>query len=150
MVETLRPYNQSGPYSKYETTNHYRGLDLCIFPTYRRRAFLFARDGKLPFEKVVQEGANQEEAAEKKSLIGIVPDKTKHFDWESCMEEPVAAVRDAVMTEMPKGSQEHLDVKKRIDEELGITEGRGCYYNYLVKLVSNAVKEAYFTDRETA
>lgn len=52
LIETMRPYLQSGPYPKYETSEHYRGFDLAIFPTYRRRAFLFARDGALPFEEL--------------------------------------------------------------------------------------------------
>ena len=54
LIETMRPYIQSGPYPKYETPDHYRGFDLAIFPTYRRRAFLFARDGALPFEEIIK------------------------------------------------------------------------------------------------
>ena len=45
LCEIMKPYMQSGVYPKYESK--YRGFDLAIFPTYRRRAFLIARDGKV-------------------------------------------------------------------------------------------------------
>ncbi len=43
-IEELKPYTQFNCYPKYECD--YRGCDLAIFPTYRRRAFIVARDGK--------------------------------------------------------------------------------------------------------
>ena len=44
LIEIMKPYLQYGCYPKYKSD--YRGFDLAIFPTYRRRAFLVARDGK--------------------------------------------------------------------------------------------------------
>jgi len=147
-VETMRPYLQSGPYPKYDSD--YRGFDLCIFPTYRRRAFLFARDGQLPFEEVVQKNSQPEHSA-KKSLVDYVLDETQKFDWELLaltLDEPEEEVMEAVKEEMPKGSDNHLAVKRRVDRELGKNNGRGCYYDYLVKLVSSAVHKEYYVSKE--
>ena len=147
-VETMRPYLQSGPYPKYDSD--YRGFDLCIFPTYRRRAFLFARDGILPFEEVVQKNSQPEHSVER-SLVDYVLDATQKFDWSfltSC--EPEEEVMKALKEEMPKGSQAYFLVKKRVDKEFGFSKGRGCYYNYLIKLVSCAVHKVYYANKESA
>lgn len=128
--EKIAKYLKDDP--KYET--EYRGNDLAIFPTYRRRAFLVARDGKY--------------IEEKKGLfvdnIYKLLDKVDLNDYRTVI--PAQQIVDLVEKEMPNGSEVCASVKKFVETKLGIVSKRGCRYSYLIKIVAAVLETVYKAD----
>lgn len=123
LCETMKPYLQCGVYPKFNTS--YRGFDLCIFPTYRRRAFVIARDGYYHEEKTIVDMLNQ------------VIEKCRLDRFTNAV--PNIMTIGNVEYEMPKGSDMHIAVKQLVEKNLGITSIRGCNYKYLVRTVAAAL-----------
>lgn len=130
-VEERKPYLQFGCYPTYDRSkNHYTGFDLCIFPTYRRRAFLVGRDGKYTEEKPELVLYNIYSLAEKEDLTNYKkakPDE-KIIEW--------------VKQEMPCGSEIHATIKAFVERKTGVT-GRGYKYNNLVNLLAASLTPYY-------
>lgn len=126
LIEQIKPYTQFNCYPKFETD--YKGFDLTIFGTYRRRAFVVARDGKYT------EG-------EQETLLDSIIKLEKHVNFNSYRTvSPDKRVMKIVEKEMPNGSTVWRNVKIIVEENMGITSARGCRYSYLVKLVAAALE----------
>lgn len=129
LCEIMKPYTQSGVYPKYKCD--YKGFDLAIFPTYRRRAFLVARDGKYTEESNTLFVDNifklngEEDFSKFKNVI------------------PNQDVVNLIEKEMPNGSDVWRSVKTFVENAMGITSSRGCRYSYLVKIVAAALETTY-------
>ena len=123
-IEEIKPYTQFNCYPKFDS--EYNGNDLAIFNTYRRRAFLVARDGKY---------------TEKTSEITVNDILNMSVDFgEYRNAHPDKNVIDTVQNIIPKDSDSYMKVKKFIEKELGIVSKRGCIYSYVVKLVAAALQ----------
>lgn len=135
-VEELKPYLEYSCYPSYDRSkNHYMGYDLCIFPSYRRRAFLVARDGKYSDETPELVVNNIYSVAENENLRiyqNLTPDET---------------IVERVKQEMPQGSNLHLEVKGFVEREMGIAGCRGYRYHNLVKLLAAALQPYYEEQR---
>jgi hypothetical protein len=126
-IEQRKPYLQYNCYSKYDSA--YRGFDLEIFVTYRRRAFVVARDGKYTEKKY-------------ELLVDRILDLNKNIDFSDYRSiVPSMNFIALVEKEMPKGSAIWSQIKSVVEKNIGIESIRGCQYPYLVRLVA-AVLEA--------
>lgn len=124
-IEELKPYIQFNCYPKYKT--EYTGWDLAIFPTYRRRAFVVARDGKYTEESFVE------------NIYGI-----ENVDFNEFRKAvPDERIVELIEKEMPNGSDIHLKIKAFVEKKLGIVSKRGCRYSYLVKIIASALEPVY-------
>lgn len=124
-----KPYLQYSLFEKFHTD--YDGIDLCIFYTHRRKAFLIERDGTYDNESTDLFVNNLFEI-EKNVALG----KYKKA-------KPKEEVVKLVTKEMPKGSDICMAIKKAVDRNLGIDTGRGCNYSYLVRIVAAALENKY-------
>ncbi len=129
LIEQMKPYVQFNCYPKHKS--EYKGYDLAIFGTYRRRAFIVARDGKYT-----------EEAPE--LLIDSIYELRNKVDFnEYRTAKPDKEIVELIEKEMPKGSDVWRNVKDFVEENMGITSARGCRYSYLVKIVAAALEPVY-------
>lgn len=125
-IEEIKPYTQFNCYPKFDS--EYNGNDLSIFNTYRRRAFLVARDGKYTeevYEVTVNDILNM--------LVDFSEYKNAHPDKD---------VIDTVQKVFPKNSESYIILKKSIEDKLGITSKRGCNYSYVIKIAAAALQAA--------
>lgn len=133
-IEMRKPYLQFNCYPKYESKSKYRGNDLCIFPTYRRRAFILASKG---------------EFVEEAPFVNRALLYTDKAYWENMKEEVKSDVTmneqlvKVIEFEMPMGSDTWRNIKAFVEEQLNITSSRGCQYPYLIRLLSVALKTDY-------
>lgn len=128
-IEQRKPYLQYNCYSKYDSK--YRGFDLAIFVTWRRRAFVVARDGKYTEEKHAL------------FVEGIVEanKKVEFKDYRKSIPNPnVVAL---VEKEMPKGSAVWAQLKAIVEKNMGIDSERGCQYPYLVRIIAAVLEPTY-------
>ncbi len=133
-IEELKPYMQFSCYPKFDSD--YRGNDLAIFRTYRRRAFVVARDGEYT------EDGNELFVEN----IFKLRDKVDFNDYRTA--KPNASIVALVEREMPKGSEIWLKVKNFVETCMGITSRVGCRYSYLLKLVAAALEATYKEEYE--
>ncbi len=129
MIEELKPYMQFSCYPKFDSD--YRGNDLAIFRTYRRRAFVVARDGKY----------TEEDNKLFVDNIFKLRDKVDFNDYKTA--KPDKKIVDLVEREMPNYSDVWRNVKAFIEASMGITSKRGCRYSYLVRIVAAALEASY-------
>lgn len=131
LIEQLKPYLQYSCFPHYDRSkSHYRGVDLAIFPTYRRRGFVVERDGKFTEEQPVL-------------VLDKIYQVAKEIDLSIYKKgKPDEEVVKLVKLEMPHGSEKHLDIKRFIDAEMGVT-GRGYRYGSLVNLLAVALEPIY-------
>ena len=127
MIEEQRPFLQYSCYPKFRSD--YYGNDLCIFGTYRRRAFIVARDGMFTENELVLENIFKKGKDELIACRNAYPNKE---------------VMELVKEEMPKGSDICCAVKRYIESKMGITSERGYSYTYLVKIIATALERDYF------
>ncbi len=62
------------------------------------------------------------------------------LDWDAIKGIEVGdELLNAIKEEMPQGSESHKKAKCKIEQELGISTGRGCTYPYVVRCVAKAL-----------
>ena len=133
-IQIRKPYTQFNCYPKYNCD--YRGMDLCIFPTYRRKAFKVARDG------FYSEDVNQ------LFVEKLFEHEDKAF-WNSLslskysISKAKSELVELIEKEMPNGSELWKTAKTFVERKLGICSERGCIYSYLVKIIAVALQEEY-------
>ncbi len=130
-VEETKPYTQFWCYPFYDRKkNNYYGYDLCIFGSYKRRAFVVARDGKYTEEAPELVLYNIYSLAAKEDLSNY---KGKESDNK---------IIEKVKEEMPQGSEIHRTIKAFVEREMGIT-GRGYKYKNLVHFLAASLAPFY-------
>lgn len=129
LCEIMKPYTQSGVYPKYACD--YKGFDLAIFPTYRRRAFVVARDGRYTEESNTLFVDN----------VFKLDRKVDFNKWKNAT--PNQDVVKLIEKEMPNGSDVWRNVKSFVENAMGVKSSRGCRYSYLVKIVAAALETTY-------
>ena len=99
LIEEFKPYLQFSCYPKFKV--EYRGNDLTIFRTYRRRAFIVARDGKYTEsnELLVDRIFSLDETTD----FSLSYYRDKHLCFELMRQ---------IEKEMPKGSDKWRSVKE--------------------------------------
>lgn len=128
-VEQRKPYLQYNCYSKYDSK--YRGFDLAIFVTWRRRAFIVARDGKYTEEK-------------RELFVEGIYEANKNVDFNEFRKAtPNQDVVALVEKEMPKGSEIWMQLKRVVEKNMGIDSERGCQYSYLVRIIAAVLEPRY-------
>lgn len=129
LIEEIKPYLQFNCYPKYNSS--YRGNDLALFPTYRRRAFIVSRDGKY---------TEQDDDLFVDNIFKIAAEVDLN-DYRTAT--PDQSLMELITKEMPNGSELCKSVKQFVEHRMGIVSTRGCRYSYLVKLVSAALETKY-------
>lgn len=128
-VEMRKSYLQYNCYAKYDSK--YRGFDLAIFPTWRRRAFIVARDGKYTEEK-------------QELFVEGIFEANKRMDFNEYRKYvPNPNVVALVEKEMPKGSDLWKQIKYVVEKNMGINSERGCQYPYLVRIIAAVLEPTY-------
>ena len=128
LIEELKPYLQFSCYPKYESD--YKGNDLAIFGTYRRRAFIVARDGKYTEEKPELFINN----------IYKLSEKVDFNDYKYA--KPNSEVVELVEREM-MNYVTYSQIKSFVDSKLGVISSRGCKWSYLIRIVAAALEPMY-------
>lgn len=124
-IEQRRPYTQYNCYRKYGAG--YKGFDAMIYGTYRRRAFIVARNGR-----------HTEETLNINDIFDL------QYDFNSYRKiKPHKDMVDMVKTNMPNKSDLYFKVKAFVEQKLNINSVRGCNYDYLVSFVAAILQHRY-------
>ena len=133
IIEEGKPYLQYNCYPKFKS-DEYRGYDIAILGSYRRRAYVVARDGKY----------TEDEEKNELFVDNIYSLRNVDFnDYRSA--KPNRTVVELVKKEMSNGSEVWRKVKDLVETNMGITSKRGCQYSYLVRIVAAALEPTYKT-----
>lgn len=122
-IERDKTFLQFSCYPKYDTD--YRGVDLCIFPTYRRKAFLNAITSLKSINLM--------------TLFEPIVGKVDLNDYRKL--KPNQETVKKIERELPKGSLLYYIIKDEVERNLGISSKRGCNYSYLVKVVAAVLED---------